>query len=173
MEARRVAAGLDHGMRTALQNNLSAYGFSVMITATFGVLTASLGSATVGDVFLFVAGAISGVTVIDAITSRGFRKRLSRDQSDVVALGAALGYFSAGLSVGAAALVAQIEGGLVGWGGGALAATSVYVLLAGVELTLARFAQERREETEEEEGEVEEEENGGEGGGEGDGEDGG
>jgi hypothetical protein len=139
---RRFGSGLPHGIRTALRNNLAAYGFSVMITATFGVLSASLGPPNVGDVFLFAGGAVTGVTLVDGITSRGFRERLRGEQSEVVALGAALGYFSVGLAIGAAALVSEVLEAGIGWAAGAAAAAVLYVLISGGEMTMAHIAQE-------------------------------
>jgi hypothetical protein len=146
MNADRIASGLGHGVRTALTNNLSAYGFSVMITASFGVISAQLGSPTVGDVFLFVAGAVTVVTAIDGISSRGFRQRMRSDSSDVVALGAALGYFSVGLAVGGAVLAAVVIGeNAISWAAGSAVACAIYILLAGLEMAVARVLQEDRE----------------------------
>ncbi len=166
MNLRRVASGLDHGIRTSLRNNVSAYGFSVMITASFGAISAIEGPPTVGRVFLFVAGAVTSVTLIDGISSKGFRVRWRGDPSDVIALGAALGYLSVGGGVGGAALAAEILGGWVGWVVAPAVASGVYVLLSGVEMALARALQQEREDAEEEEGEGgrEEEEDVNEGG---------
>lgn len=132
-------------MRTSVRNNASAYGFSVMITAAFGVLSAALGSPRVGDVFLYAGGAVLGVVAVEGIVSRGFRLRLRGEQSDVVALGAAFGFVSVGLSVGAAALTGTVLSGWLGWLLGPLFASALYVIASGVEMSLARVAQERRE----------------------------
>jgi hypothetical protein len=161
MDAQRLGSGLGHGLRTALRNNLSAYGFSVMITASFGVLSAQLGSPNVGEVFLFAGGAVVAVTAIDGISSKGFRT-LQGDPPSVVALGAALSFFSVGFGVGGAALAAVVLDGPLGWGLGSLVGSALYVLVAGVEMTLARMAQEERE-AEEGEGEGEEDEEAAEG----------
>jgi hypothetical protein len=147
----RVRSGLGHGVRTSLRNNLSAYGFSVMITATFGVLSATAGSPGVGDVFSFVAGAVTGVSVIDAIATHGFKYRFRSEETDVIALAAALGYVSVGIAVGVAAGIGSILDGWIGWGIGAGAAALVYVVLSGFEMTLARIAQEDRESEEKDE----------------------
>lgn len=151
VEARRLRDGLGQGVRASLQNNLSAYGFSVMITATFGVLSATVGSPHVVDVFAFVAGAVTGVSIVDGIATHGFKYKFRSEDSDVVALGAALGYVSVGLAVGAAAGIGAIVGGWPGWALGALAATCAFVLLSGIEMTLARIAQEDRESATEQE----------------------
>ena len=152
MTARRARSGFAHGVRASLRNNLSAYGFSVMITATFGVLGASLGSPDVGQVFLFAGGAVTGVTLVDGITSHEFREKMRGEPSDVVALGAALGYVSIGVAIGLAALIAKILQGGIAWGLGALGASVIFVLISGIEMTLARIAQEDREAEESEDG---------------------
>lgn len=141
----RLARVLERGVRTSVRNNASAYGFSVMITAAFGVLTAALGSPRVGDVFLYAGGAVLGVTIVEGLASRGFRIRLRGEQSDVVALGSAFGFASVGLAVGAAALAAELLGGWLGWLIGPLLASSLYVVASGIEMSLARVAQKRRE----------------------------
>jgi hypothetical protein len=148
-DPRRVRAGLGHGVRASLQNNLSAYGFSVMITASFGVLNATQGQPRVADVFAFLGGAVTGVSVVDGIATHGFRWRFRSEDSDVIALGAALGYVSVGLAVGAVTLVGSIFDGAAGWAVGGFVATTAYVLLSGLELAFARIAQEDREEVEE------------------------
>jgi hypothetical protein len=48
------------GVRASLGNNAAAYAYSVMITATFGVLTSILGPSAVFDVFTFAVGAATG-----------------------------------------------------------------------------------------------------------------
>jgi hypothetical protein len=104
VESQRVRNGLGQGIRTSLQNNVSAYGFSVMITASFGVLNATIASPSVVDVFAFLGGAVTGVSILDGLVTRGFRSSFRREKSDVIALGAALGYVSVGLSVGTTAV---------------------------------------------------------------------
>lgn len=142
---KEVRAGLGGGLRTSLRNNLSAYGFSVMITASFGVLSATCGSPDVLDVFAFVGGAVTGVSLLDGIATHGFRRRFRSEDSDVIALGAALGYLSVGLAVGAAALAGKLLTDWPAWVVGSFAATLVFVLLSGLEMTVARIAQEDRE----------------------------
>ena len=136
---------IEGGVRTSVRNNASAYGFSVMITAAFGVLSASLDTPTVGEVFLYAAGAVSGVTAVEGIVSHGFRVRLRGEPSDVVALGSSFSFASVGLSVGAAAVVAAIVPTWVAWLSGPFAASAIYVVASGFEMALAHEAQKRRE----------------------------
>lgn len=147
---REVGYGLGHGTRTALLNNLSAFGFSVMITATFGALSAQLGPPGTVEVFLFAAGAVGGVTLLDGISSKGFRRQLRGETSDVIALGTGFSFVSVLAAIGSAALFAGIVDGGSGWPIGAFLASCVYVLLAGVEMSVAKVLQsERHADTEE------------------------
>lgn len=122
-----------------------------MITASFGVLNATQGQPTVLDVFAFLGGAVTGVSVVDGIATHGFRRRFRGEDSDVIALAAAIGYVSVGLAVGTAAVAGAILDDWVGWAVGALVATTTFVLLSGLEMTFARIAQEDREEVDDEE----------------------
>ncbi len=137
-----------HGLLTTISENARAYGFSVMITATFGVLTTKLGPSSEFDVFAFLAGAAIAFMLVDAVSSRGFRLRARPDPPDVVALGAALSLVSIGISVAAAALAAELLQADVGWPFASFLATLTYLLVVGAELTLARRLQERREDRE-------------------------
>lgn len=149
MDTAGLRDAVEHGVRTAVRNNVSAYGFSVMITASFGVLAAIAGPPSAGEAYLFVAGAVSGVTIVEGIASRGFRVRIRGEPSEVVALGAAFGFISAGLGVGAAALSGELVAGWPVWLLGPLVASSVYVLGSGFEMALAHIAQERRDTSDE------------------------
>ena len=125
------------GLRSSVLNNSAAYGYSVTITATFAVLNVSLGSASVFDVFAFAFGAIAAFSLIDVVATGGFRKRLRGDPPEVVVLGSAIGFLSAGTGVGSAALLADLVGTDVAWALGSLAATALYVIVLAGELMLA------------------------------------
>jgi ABC-type branched-subunit amino acid transport system permease subunit len=147
-------------MRTAIRNNMSAYGFSVMITCSYGVLNTSIGPPSVGNIFMFAGGAVTAVMLIDAIVSSGFRDKLRGDPSDVVALGAALELFSAGAGIGVAAIAGVAFGNWVGWTVGGTSAATAFVLMSGIEMAMARAVQEERDESGAEQGEEEEVEGG-------------
>jgi hypothetical protein len=147
-ECTTVAAGANHsdtsfaarygrGVRTSLRINAAAYGYSVTITSTFGVLSVELGTPGVGEVFLFLFGAVVAFTVVDAVVSRGFRERLRGEPPEVVALGSAFGFASAGLSVGAAAVLGSILATGAAWPLGSFGATATFLSMAGVEMGLA------------------------------------
>jgi hypothetical protein len=65
-----VFAAYARGVRASLGNNAAAYAYSVMITASFGVLTTILGPSRVVDVFTFALGAVVAFTLTDVVASR-------------------------------------------------------------------------------------------------------
>jgi len=85
----------------------------------------------------FAFGAIAAFSLIDVVATGGFRKRLRGDPPEVVVLGSAIGFLSAGTGVGSAALLADLVGTDVAWALGSLAATALYVIVLAGELMLA------------------------------------
>ncbi len=49
------------GLRSAARNNASAYGYSVTIAATFGILSVVTSVTTVLEIFAFAGGAVASV----------------------------------------------------------------------------------------------------------------
>ena len=154
MPARRPTQGHESGpsalhayadeVRASLGTNASAFAFSVMITATFAVLTTILGASTVLETFTFVVGAATAFTLTEAVASRGFRVRTRGERPDVVVLGTAISYASTLLAVGAGALAGEALGAGVAWPAGSFLATTVFLLVGPVELLLGRRAQRLR-----------------------------
>jgi hypothetical protein len=68
----------------------------VTITATLAILNAVEGTPGVLEVFTFAAGAIAAFTLVEAVASRGFRRRLEDEPSVVEALGSAFAILSVG-----------------------------------------------------------------------------
>ncbi len=127
-------------VRASLGTNASAFAYSVMITATYGVLTTILGASTVLETFTFLVGAATGFTLTEAVASRGFRVRMRGERPDVVVLGSASSYPSTLLAVGVAALAGEVLGTGVAWPAGSFLATTVFLLVGAVELLLGRRA---------------------------------
>lgn len=125
------------GLYTAVTTNSAAYGYSVVITASFGVLAVLDGAPAVGEIFLFIGGAAVAFTSVEAAASRGFRKTERAEPSWVVLVGTAFNFFSMSLALGAATLVAHLVGGWPAWAVGPLVATIVYMLVVGFEMALA------------------------------------
>lgn len=127
------------GLGASVHENAPAFGFSVMITASFGAVAALSARPEVGEIFLFAFGAVAGFTAV-ALASRladdGEEGELER--VDVVVVASLLNVLSVLAAVGAAAGVAWLGGGWWPWLAAPLAATATYALANGLEYAVAR-----------------------------------
>jgi len=129
------------GLRSAARNNASAYGYSVTITATFGILSVVTAVTTVLEIFAFAGGAVLAYALVDGVASGGFRHG-PRDEepSEVTALGSSISFVSVGTALLVALVEAQLLGGWATWPLGAFSATVTYLLLLALEIGLAELA---------------------------------
>ena len=108
----------ERGVDTATRNNVTAYGYSVSITAAFALLQTSRSDTGVFEIFIFAAGAVVAFAIIAGLASGFFREELEDQPSHVKSLAGALSILSVGLALG----VAYVVGILVqGWQRGQLA----------------------------------------------------
>jgi hypothetical protein len=126
------------GLGLSARNNSLAYGFSVAITGSFGILARLAGSPSVVDVFVFAAGACLPFALLNPIVTQGFRRRVEREPPMVVAVGTSFSIVSASAGVGVAALLGWALDGWAGWLLGAFGASAVYLLTAALEIALGR-----------------------------------
>jgi hypothetical protein len=127
------------GLHTSARENVSAYGYSVTITASFGLLSATEGSPGVPAIFSFAGGAVLAVALVEAAASGGFRHRLEEEPSRVRALGGSISFASVGLALAAVFLTGSLTGGLLAWPLGAFLATLVFLLVFALEIGLAEL----------------------------------
>ncbi len=130
------------GVQASVRNNYTAYGYSVMITASFGVLATEEATRT-SFIFVFLAGAIAAFVAIEFIVSRGFERVPRGEPMKVEALGAAFSFGSVATAVGAAALTTVILSGWTAWLLGGFAASGIYVLMSGLEIAVAEKLREK------------------------------
>ena len=139
-----AAYGYLHGLRASVRNNASAYGFSVTITAAFGLLTTALGTPTASQIFAFASGAVAAFALVEIVVSRGFTQGLEDEPASVKELGSSISILSVGIAIACAYAIGRLVGGFVAWPLGSFGATSAYLFLFGVELSLAHRVQRRR-----------------------------
>ena len=132
---------MDRAIGTSVRGNSTAFGFSIMITVSFGLLAQLRGSPSVLEMLLFGIAAALAVAVLEAAVSRGFRAELEQVSQRVDMLGTALNFISVAAAVGVATAVGELVGGIPAWPIGALAATSGYVLTESAEIFVAQLIQ--------------------------------
>ncbi len=133
-----------HGLHASVANNASAYGFSVTITASYGLLTTALGTPTAPEIFAFAGGAIVAFALVEGVVSRGFTQGLEDEPGSVKELGSSVSVLSVGSAIACAYAVGRLAGGFAAWPLGSFVATLAYLFLFGVELSLAHRIQRRR-----------------------------
>ncbi len=135
-------SAFSRGLQASVRNNYTAYGYSVMITASFGVLAIEE-TARTAFIFVFLAGAIAAFVAIELIVSRGFERAPRGEPIEVEALGAAFSLGSVATAVGGAALATVILSGWAAWLLGGFAASGIYVLMSGLEIAVAEKLREK------------------------------
>jgi hypothetical protein len=126
------------GLGASTRHNALAYGYSLALTGTFGLLTILDRSPHVLDVFLFGVGGTLTFLIANAATTRGFRVKVAREPAIIRSLSSSLGFLSVLGALGVAALVAWGARGWAAWLVAPFAASAVYLVLSALEFVLAR-----------------------------------
>jgi hypothetical protein len=120
---------------TIVTASAAPYGYTISIWSSGAVLLGSHGIPSVGEVFGFLAGALTGFSVMALAALGTLTRTESLDHAPDRVLAGALHWLAAGVAVGAATLLAEIHG-WEAWPLGSFAATTVYILSASLQLAL-------------------------------------
>lgn len=135
---------LTTAITTATVGNATAFGFSITITGSFGMLQAIVGAPTVAQIVMFGVAAALTVGLVEGAVTRGFRARPDAAPPEVAMLGTAQDFLSVGLAVGTAAAVAAVLETGAAWPLGAAGATIVFLAAESAEIVLAELIEKRR-----------------------------
>ena len=131
------------GLGTIVASSAAPYGYTITIWSSGAVLMGSHGKPDVGDVFLFIAGAIAGFTALGVLAPVPPRSHMTIDEPRRRVLAGALDWASVGVAVGVVALIALLSGPIV-WPLGSLAATVMYLAATGLQLGLVAAEDSKR-----------------------------
>ena len=131
------------GLHASATSNAAAYGYSVTITATFGVLSTTRGTPGGMQILAFVAGAVLAFAVVEAVASGGYRHEMEEEPSTIRALGSSISIFSVGGALGFVFAATRLMGGLAVWPLGSFLATVTYLLAFALEIAVADVIQRR------------------------------
>lgn len=133
----------NRGLMTSIVNNGSAYGFSVMITTTFGMLTHFHSNPTVFEIVQFALCAVLAVSAIETVASRGFRRRPNIHPDNVILLGTAGNLVSVGITLGIVYVAGLTLPAVAVWVVAPLLAAGIYVVIEAAELMVAERVEAR------------------------------
>lgn len=121
-------------LRTTLRATAAAYGYTLTIAATMGLLTSVHGSPDSGRLFLFVAGGLLAFAGLELVLL-GLRDPGGSPDSGFPFAGA-LNVLSVGAALGAATGIAHAIDGALAWGVTPLVATAVYLTVVSLQVAI-------------------------------------
>jgi len=122
-------------MGTVVAASAAPYGYTLTIWSAGAVLIDYRGKPSVGDVFLFLAGAVLGFSTLGLLAQGPLANRRSIDRGRDRVIAGALDWAAVGAAVGVVALLGRIHG-WVAWPLGSFVGTFVYLVGAGLQLGL-------------------------------------
>jgi hypothetical protein len=128
---------LVRGMRSTVGRESTTFGFSILVTVTFGVLQTTEGSPDLPRVFLYAVGAVMSFTVLEGVLSSGFRRPMPQHPTRTMARGTSLNVLSVLVGMGAALLLAQWWSHVALWAVAPFAAGIGYLLTESIESAVA------------------------------------
>lgn len=129
---------------SSVRGNSTAFGFSIMISVSFGMVWHLRGEPSVPEMFLFGAAAAVSIAILEGALTRGFSARTEQAPQEVTMLGTAMNFASVSAGVAAALGVGELLGGTVVWPAAAFAAGLTYVLAESAEVLMAEKIQSAR-----------------------------
>ena len=127
------------GVRTALRENASAYGFSISVTVSYGLLSGPRSSITAGETIAFGAGAALAFVLVGvlfvAVTSRGSLP----ESRQALTFSGGVDLLSVTAAIAAGFGLSQITG-FWAWPLTGAGAVVTYLLVSGLDVLIARAA---------------------------------
>lgn len=134
----------DRSLRGAVGREATTFGFSIMITVTFGVVQDEHGSAAKHDLLFFAIGASLSFVLLQALLSRGFRAAMPQHKTPVVSISTGLNIISVVAAVSAAIGMASLIETDIAWPVCPFVAGLVYLLVESAEEALGEVIQRHR-----------------------------
>ncbi|HEV2768963.1 MAG TPA: hypothetical protein VGV40_02105 [Solirubrobacteraceae bacterium] len=129
---------------TTVRDNSTAFGFSITITVSFGLVQGARGSPTPTDILAFGLAAALAVAIVVGVVTRGFRVRAGHAPAEVRMLGTSLDFVSVGAAIGTVYGLAKILPGFLAWPVSTFAGVLVFLTLQSLEILLAEVIQRHR-----------------------------
>lgn len=138
----RAAQLFGRAVRTALRNNATAYGFSISITAAYGLANAVAGPAKPFETVSFALGAAIAFILVGAVFLTRFQEGSLPEGGQVATISGGIDLLSVTGAVAAAYGLSHVPGYLA-WPVTALGTVTVYLLVGGLDVVIARGAARR------------------------------
>ncbi|MGY2001831.1 hypothetical protein [Blastococcus sp. SYSU DS1024] len=124
-------------MRSTVGRESTTFGFSILVTVTFGICQVTQGSPDLPRIFLYAAGAVMSFTLLEGLLSAGFRRPMPQHPTQTLALGTSLNILSVLVGLGAAALLSASFSHVAVWALAPFVAGLVYLITESLEAAFA------------------------------------
>lgn len=120
----------------SVSGNSQAFGFSITITVTYGVLSSANGDPALPEVFGFALSAVAAFSLLNLIVATVLLKREPAGEPPrrVVLVATATDFFAVGAGIAAAVGIREVTSGWGAWVLAPFCAGLTYVLIQAVEL---------------------------------------
>jgi hypothetical protein len=132
-----LGATLTRSARSTVGRESTTFGFSIMITVSFGVVQSRHGSPSTLELMLYAGGAVMSFTLLEGMLSHGFRRPMPQHHTRVITLGTALNLVSVLAAVSAALGVAEAVGAATTWALAPFVAGLVFLAFESLEEAVA------------------------------------
>lgn len=131
-----ASGGTSYGaaLQVTLRNTAAAYGYTLAIASTVGVLTTVRGKPREGELFLLAGGALTAFVALELVTLLAGR-RLDDGPDDAFPLAGALNFLGVFAALGASVGMAHAVASSFAWFLAGFAATAVYLLFVALQVT--------------------------------------
>lgn len=136
-EPEHAATIYGRAVRTALGNNATAYGFSISITAAYGLLSGPQSTVTAAETIGFALGAAFAFAVVGAAFMIVFSQGSLGENAQIATISGGVDVLSIGCAVGAAYLLARLPGEWV-WPLTGASTVATYLIVGGLDVLVAR-----------------------------------
>ena len=127
------------GLHESATGNAQAFGFSITVTVTFGVVSADQASESTAELLIFALSAVAAFSLLNLLVAHIVRRRPSGPSSNrVVLISTATDFIAVAAAVGGALGVRALATGLARWSIAPMVAGLVYVLVQSTELAVGQ-----------------------------------
>ena len=128
-----------HGLKVAASGNAQAFGFSILITVSYGIAARSVQTPSVGEQIAFALSAVAAFSLLNvavAVLARAESSNLGSKR--VLLVATATDFIAVGAGLGVAIAIQSAISGLFAWILIPFCAGLTYMLVQAVELALGR-----------------------------------
>jgi hypothetical protein len=123
-------------LRASVAASAAPYGYTLTIWTTGAILSHARGIPDTGEALLLLMGAVAAYAIVGGLAFGGLSEHLMPEPARAAVWGG-LQFFSVGLAIGAATLVAHTVKSVAAWPLDGFLVTAIYLLASALQLTLA------------------------------------